>query len=147
MGKIGEIFDTSYEGMDPEEIAQILDGVAYEVKEGTYSKRLTAEEITEKRRQFVDLQMEVNEISAEIKNFTDLKKLELKPIQSEQSMAMQCIKSKSEIVSGKLFGIDNQETQEMEYYDSSGILVDIRPLKREERQRKIFQLDKKQSNE
>lgn len=146
MGKIGEIFDPSYEGMDTETIAQILDGVAYEVKEGNYSKRLTPEELTEKRRLFAELNMEKNDIEAEIKDFTALKKIELKPITEELNMALGCIKTKTEVVSGKLFGIDNQETQEMEYYDETGIMVDVRPLKREEKQRKLFQLEKKKSN-
>lgn len=146
MGQIGDFFDASYQGLEPDEIAQVLDGVAYEVREGNYTKRLTPEELTEKRRLFAELNMEKNDIETEIKDFAARKKIELKPIVEEVAGCLSCIKTKTEVVNGKLFGIDNQDTQEMEYYDTTGVLVDIRPLKREEKQRKLFQLEKKQGN-
>lgn len=145
--KVGQLFDPSFEGMDLKQIQDNLDGIAYDVKEGKYTKRLTPTEVQECEKQYAYLSIEKADVKAELDLISKMKKAEIKDIEGQALAELEKIKSKSDFVDGTLYHVMNEEEKEMEIYDETGVCIEVRPLRREERQKKIFSItDKTASN-
>lgn len=145
--KVGQMFDASFEKMEAQQIYDNLESVAYDVKEGKYTKRLTPAEVQDCEKQYAYLNIEKLEVKAELDAVTKVKKAEIKELDEQALTELGKIKSKTDYVDGTLFFVIDEENQEMEIYDETGICTEVRPLKREEKQRKIFSItDKTASN-
>lgn len=141
--KVGKLFAPQFETMDLEQIQHNLEGIAYDIKEGKYTKRLTAEEIQEAQKQYAYLNIEKADVKAELDLVSKMKKAEMKELDGQALAELEKIKTKSEFVEGKLFHVLNEEEKEMEIYDETGVCIEVRPLKREEKQTKIFSITDK----
>jgi len=122
-----------------EDRAQVLRDSAHSVEEQRYKRYFDAEEITELNKDFV--QKDQNYWRNEVEKKAIIKSLiaELKV----ESQAVQILRAKIrtgyEEVKGDVFLMDDQELQQMGYYDPSGRLIDQRRLKPEERQLRMNQ--------
>lgn len=141
--KVGQLFAPQFEGMELEQIQDNLDGIAYDIKEGKYTKKLTPEEVAGAEKQYAFLSIEKAEVKAEMDLVVKMKKAEIKDLDEQALTELEKIKTKSEYVTGKLYHIVNEEDKEMEIYDETGVCIEVRPLKREERQSKIFSITDK----
>lgn len=145
--KVGQLFDASFESMDLQQIQDNLDGIAYGIKEGKYTKRLSPEEIQEAQKQYAYLNIEKADVKAELDLISKVKKAEIKELDGQALAELEKIKTKSEFVEGKLYHVMNEEDKEMEIYDETGVCIEVRPLRREEKQTKIYSItDKTASN-
>lgn len=147
--KVGDMFDPSYEGLSQEDIKASLDAIAYDVKEGSYTKRLTAEEVQACEKQYAYLSIEAAEATEAMQEKVKSMKAEIKGINEEAIVELEKIKFKTEHVKGILYEVVNEEDKVMEIFDENGICTEVRPLKREERQTKIHSitdLSKRASN-
>lgn len=144
--RVGDLYDPSFEGMEPHSIKSVLGGVAYDIAEDTYTRPLTAEELQDKREIFVDLNIDVAEIQKEIKDFTDSRKVIIKEKSKEMAIVIGDVKTKTTTVTGTIFNIDDQENGLMLTYDATGTCIDVRALKAKEKQTKIFSIKDNSKN-
>ena len=68
--RVGELFTPEFEKMDLNEVQQNLDGIAYDIKEGKYTKRLTPEEVAQCESQYAYLNIEKGSVKAELDQIT-----------------------------------------------------------------------------
>lgn len=141
--KVGQLFAPQFESMSVDEIQANLEGIAYEIKEGKYTKRLTPDEVAQAEKQYAYLNIEKADVKAELDLVTKMKKAEIKGLDGEALAELEKIKTKSEFVEGRLFHVMNEEDKEMEIYDETGVCIEVRPLRREEKQHKIFSITDK----
>ena len=141
--KIGDFFDDSFDGMETNAIKSVLGGIAYDVLDEKYTRQLSDDELTEKRELFADLSIDVAAIQEEIKDFTDLRKIDIKAKSKEMGTIIGDIKTRTTTVTGTTFAIDDQENGLMIIYDEQGKCIDVRALKAKEKQKKIFSITDK----
>lgn len=138
--RIGQYYDPSFEEMDPKEIKDNLEALAYEVVEEDYTKNLTEEELREKKNFLAEVSIKLAALEAEKKEVMDEFKLKMKVPKSEKDEVLDVIKHRSERRYGKLYKIDDQDTGMMYFFEASGQCVNARPLTQNEKQTKIKQL-------
>lgn len=135
--KIGQHYDQALRIMQPTEIKDNLEAVAYGLEEKSYTKFLTEEEILEKKDEYSEIAINLSEIEVRKKEVMDKFKDLVKEPKAKASVVLDSIKFKSEQRHGLLFLIDDQEDGMMYSFDNMGICVEVRPLTREEKQTKL----------
>jgi hypothetical protein len=144
--KIGQHYDQAFKAMQPKEVVDNLEAIAYGLSEQSYTKNLTEEEIIERKDQYSEIGIKLSELASQKKEAMErFKLLEKEPSLTAKAL-LESIKFKSEQNYGKLYLVDDQEEQMMYYFDSMGICVDARPLTKLEKQTKLKTL-KTGSNE
>ena len=135
--KIGQHFDETFRTMQPKDINDNLEGVAYDLLEQSYTKNLTDEELAERKDQYSTIGIKLSEIATKKKEAMERFKAEEKEPTIEAKGLLESIKYKSEQIYGKLFLIDDQEAGMMYSFDVTGVCVDARPLTKTEKQTKL----------
>lgn len=143
--EIGDVYDENLVKEDQIVVRNTLESIASVVTKESYTKLLSDDEITERRKNLADVSIEINDIEEEKKKVMDEFKLRLKkPIEIKKEL-LNAIKHKAEQRNGNLFHIDDQENGFMYIFDEEGVCVDSRPLRPTERQIKIKMLNEKQA--
>jgi hypothetical protein len=115
--------------------AEILRDTCYKVFEGeTYTRRLTEEEIAERKTKLFEGVSKIQTLQDELKVIKKEYSDQLKDLDQEKIVLVQEIRFESERKTGTLYAIDDQEAGIMALYDETGTLVSSRPLKPDERQ-------------
>jgi len=142
--EIGDVYDKELVEKDQIIVRNTLESIASVVTKESYIKKLSDNEITEKRKSLSDVSIDINDIEEEKKEIMDEFKLRLKEPMAEKKQLLNAIKHKAEERTGNLFHIDDQENGFMYIFDEEGICIDSRPLRPTERQTKIKLLNEKQ---
>lgn len=135
--KIGQLYDSAFAGMSPEEVSGNLDAIAWGVTEKPYTRNLSPEELAKKKDAFAEAGLVLADLEAEKKLFMDDFKLREKEPKELQKELMNAIRFKSEQKQGRLYLIDDQEEGIMYFFDKSGTCVEARQLEKSERQTKL----------
>jgi hypothetical protein len=135
--KIGQLYDPAFATMQPQEVQDNLNGIAWGIEERAYTKNLTPEEIVEKKDEYAEIGLILSEIDREKKEAIADFKARAKQPAEEAKMLLDAIKFKSEQKYGKLHLVDDQDKGMMYFFDSKGVCVDARPLDKKERQMKL----------
>lgn len=144
--KIGELYDPTFGKLSPEEIKANLEGLCYEVKEESYTKQLTDADLAERKTDLAEISIEISELEYEKKQINQELRAKIKGPKAQRQELLDVIKHRSEHRKGKLFLVDEPESNMMYYFDTEGVCVHARPIKPSEKQTKIRNL-KQASNE
>nr|WP_315173642.1 hypothetical protein [uncultured Flavobacterium sp.] len=135
--KIGQHYDPAFRIMQPSEIKDNLDAIAYGLVEKSYTKNLTEEEIVERKDEYSEIAISLSEIAEQKKEAMDRFKSLVKEPKIQASMLLESIKFKSEQKHGTLYLVDDQESGMMYSFDELGICVEARQLDKKEKQTKL----------
>lgn len=132
--KIGQHYDPAFKAMQPNEIKDNLDAVAYGLIEKSYTKNLTEEEIVERKDEYSEIAISLSEIAEQKKEANERFKALVKDPKTKAAMLLESIKFKSEQKHGTLYLVDDQEAGMMYSFDHFGICVEARQLDKKEKQ-------------
>lgn len=135
--KIGQHYDEALRSMQPADIKDNLEAIAYGIQEKSYTKNLTEEEIVERKDEYSQIAIRLSEIDTQKKEAMDRFKQLVKEPKTQASMLLESIKFKSEQRHGVLYLVDDQEDGLMYSFDTLGVCVEVRPLLKEEKQTRL----------
>lgn len=135
--KIGQHYDEALRSMQPADIKDNLEAIAYGIQEKSYTKNLTEEEIVEQKDKYSEIAIRLSEIDTQKKEAMDRFKQLVKEPKTQASMLLESIKFKSEQRHGVLYLVDDQEDGLMYSFDTLGVCVEVRPLLKEEKQTRL----------
>jgi thiamine pyrophosphokinase len=121
---------------------QVLADSADSVENTTYYKPLTQEELEVKREQYFDNQIKLSGFTEELNDIKSGYKDKMKPLQTENVVLLQEVKTKQAEITGTLYHLANHDTGFMETYNESAELVSTRRLRPNEKQKNVFQISK-----
>lgn len=128
-----------FQGVSPQERKEYLVHNCYKVVENhNYTRKLTEQELTDAKDTLVDISITMDAEDEKIKSikkeFADRKKenMEIKKDVLSQ------IRFEAVSQTGTVYLIDDQDSGMMGIYNEEGLLVDTRPLQRNERQTSIL---------
>lgn len=121
-----------------------LEAMAYAIEEGKYFKKLSVEEVEQKREIFTENVIQISDLNDKKKELINEIKNEIKPLSIENKSLMEAIRTKQEEVEGKIYLVDDQENGMMHSYDEMGELITSRRLRPNEKQTSIFSISKAQ---
>lgn len=121
---------------------QVLVDSADSVENTTYYKPLTQEELEVKREQYFDNQIKLSGFNEELSDIKAGFKDKMKPLQTENVVLLQEVKTKQAEITGTLYHLANHDTGFMETYNESAELVSTRRLRPNEKQKNVFQISK-----
>lgn len=130
-----------------EDRAQVLEDSCDAVEDVTYSKPFTPEELALKREQLTDASIKIADIEEEKKTVMDGYKERLKPLQTQKEDAIKALRDKSQTVTEKCFKFFDEDTKTVGFYNSEGNLVNSRPAFKQELQKTIFSVMRKNGTE
>lgn len=122
----------------PEQRLRMLHDHADRVEETKYYRDLSEEELIIRKSDYVENSIQLGHKQDELQVIKDRFKAEMAPFKEKNEQLIQSLKTKMELTEGKLFYIADQETGIMEIYTATGELHDVRKLRPEERQARIF---------
>ena len=135
--KIGQHYDEALRSMQPADIKDNLEAIAYGIQEKSYTKNLTEEEIVERKDEYSQIAIRLSEIDTQKKEAMGRFKQLVKEPKTQASMLLESIKFKSEQRHGVLYVVDDQEDGLMYSFDTLGVCVEVRPLLKEEKQTRL----------
>ena len=135
--KIGQHYDEALRSMQPADIKDNLEAIAYGIQEKSYTKNLNEEEIVERKDEYSQIAIRLSEIDTQKKEAMDRFKQLVKEPKTQASMLLESIKFKSEQRHGVLYLVDDQEDGLMYSFDTLGVCVEVRPLLKEEKQTRL----------
>ena len=135
--KIGQHYDEALRSMQPADIKDNLEAIAYGIQEKSYTKNLTEEEIVERKDEYSQIAIRLSEIDTQKKEAMGRFKQLVKEPKTQASMLLESIKFKSEQRHGVLYLVDDQEDGLMYSFDTLGVCVEVRPLLKEEKQTRL----------
>lgn len=135
--KIGQLYDPAFAAMSAQDIKDNLEAIAWGITEKSYTKNLSAEEVTNKKDVYSQVGLALDEIAERKKAFAEEIKAEETEPKAMAKDLLQAIKFKSEQKHGKLFMVDDQEAGIMYLFDNAGVCVEARQLDKNERQTKL----------
>lgn len=130
-----------------EDRAQVLEDSCDAVEDVTYSKPFTPEELALKREQLTDASIKIADIEEEKKQVMDGFKERLKPLQTQKEDAIKALRDKSQTVTEKCYKFFDEDTKTVGFYNSEGNLVNSRPAFKQELQKTIFSVMRKNGTE
>lgn len=117
----------------------VLDSEAFKTEEGLYEKPLTPEELAYAKDQVSQLCITENQIQDELKDVKKTFKSRLDPIAVEKRLHLRNIKHKSQEKSGRLYLLQDFDTEMIHKVDQDGNVIYSRKMLPEERQQWAFQ--------
>lgn len=130
-----------------EDRAQVLEDSCDAVEDVTYSKPFTPEELALKREQLTDASIKIADIEEEKKTVMDGFKERLKPLQTQKEDAIKALRDKSQTVTEKCYKFFDEDTKTVGFYNKEGNLVNSRPAFKQELQKTIFSVMRKNGTE
>lgn len=130
-----------------EDRAQVLEDSCDAVEDVTYSKPFTPEELALKREQLTDASIKIADIEEEKKEVMDGFKERLKPLQTQKEDAIKALRDKSQTVTEKCYKFFDEDTKTVGFYNKEGNLVNSRPAFKQELQKTIFSVMRKNGTE
>lgn len=115
----------------------VLETEATEIKEGKYTKPLTAEELAFYKDQLSERSIQQSEILDELSELKKSFKTRLEPIAADIKKALQAVKFKAIQAEGKLFHLPDYDEQMIHTVDELGNIINSRRMMPEERQFRI----------
>lgn len=126
----------------PEQRLQMLKDNCDVMEERKYYRDLTPEELDVKRETFVDNAIKLSTLNDELQAYKDSYKQQMKPFAAENAALQMQIKTRKENIEGVVFHIADQAAGIMETYDEQGEFVSSRRLRPDEKQTKLFSINK-----
>jgi len=133
---------TILQGVSLKERVQALKDSCVKKEKFTYPKNLSIEQMSLERHGFTQNAISVAIADKQLKEARELYKVSMKPVKQEMKDQMAKIRSGVDEVTGDVFLMDDQESNEMGYYNEKGDLVYCRPLMQDERQLRLLTTDK-----
>lgn len=124
--------------MSPEQRRSVLDDNCDSRKETQYYKKLSPDELDEKRESLTEKLIQVSEWKDDLKDIQDEYKDKIKPVESEMKGLLMEVKTKQALVDGILYEVADHDNGVMETFDQEGEFVSSRRLKPEEKQGKLY---------
>lgn len=121
----------------------VLDSEAFKTEEGKYEKPLTQDELTFFKDQVSELCINENQINDELKDIKKTFKSRLEPIVQAKRNYLRNIKYKSQEKEGRLYLIQDFETEMIHKVDQEGNIIHSRKMLPEERQKWAFSINQK----
>lgn len=139
--KIGDVYSEELAEQTPAMRKNTMEGLAYSIEHGAYTKPLSKEEIAEKKTKLFELSVQLADLAEKKKLLIAELKKEAKEPTEEYAQTRKEIKFRQEEKSGTLYLVDNQDEKMMYLFNEDCVCVDARPLRKEERQQKIRTLN------
>jgi hypothetical protein len=121
----------------------VLDSEAFKTEEGKYEKPLTPEELAFFKDQVSELCINEDQINDELKDVKKTFKARLEPIVQEKRNYLRNIRFKSQEREGRLYLIQDFETEMIHKVDQDGNIIHSRKMLPEERQKWAFAINQK----
>lgn len=115
-----------FQDLEPAAREEMLDAQADEVTEENFLQPYNNEEMRQQRKQYVDLSLEMKQITNEEDEMKQLFKERKAPVKKCLDNVLSNIKQGGEYVKGKLYKIIDQEKRAVGFYNSKGELVSQR---------------------
>ncbi|WP_438423226.1 hypothetical protein [Aquimarina macrocephali] len=131
------MYDPSFSKYDKDTITDTLESVCYDVVEESYTKQLSETELTDKKTELAEVSIELSKLDKEKKELNDQIKSKIDPKKKTHGELLEAIHHRSQDTYGKLYLVDDQDTNTMYYFDENGVCVKSRAMHREERQIKL----------
>lgn len=138
--KINHLYDPAFLNQSSEVIKDTMEAICYDVVEEGYTRQLSDRELADKKTKLAEVSIELSKLEKEKKELTNLIKAKVDPHKKEHGELLEAIHHRSEDTQGKLYLVDDQDTNTMYYFDEAGICVKSRAMLREERQIKLKSL-------
>lgn len=128
--------------LEPKQRLQLLKDNCDSQEETTYYKDLSSEDLDIKREQLSDNLIRLSEHE----DVLDVAKAEYKskstPLKQANKLLLEEVKTRKQQITGMLYNIADQENSVMETYDENGEFVSSRRLRPNEKQQRLFPLNK-----
>ena len=127
-----------FKGLSPEELKDNLESLCVSSQESIIRRELSHEERTMFQQELAKSSID---LAIKNENFDQIKqdhKTETQPIKLDISEFIKNLRTNSIEEEGMIYDIANQESGNMESYDTKGNLIQMRPLLPEERQRSLI---------
>lgn len=118
---------------------QVLDSEAFKTEDGKYEKPLTPDELSYAKDQVSELSISYDQIEDELKDVKKAFKARMEPVKIERKLHLRNIKHKSQEKQGKLYLIQDWDTNMIHKVDQDGNVIHSRKMLPEERQQWAFQ--------
>lgn len=105
-----------------------------------YTKQLSNDEVEKLRDQLVENSVQLRDVRADKKAANKEYNDQIKQLEEENDEVTGKLKSRSVFVNEACYKFLDEETREVGYYNSEGLLVYCRPARPEELQKTIFKL-------
>lgn len=109
-----------------------------------YMRRLSHEELLEKKDELSDTDIKINDIEIEKKAATARFKIELDPLKGQRKEILKVLKEKGEYVKEETcYKFIFEDEKMVAFYNGEGDLIDYRPMSGEEAQASLFRANRK----
>ncbi len=109
-----------------------------------YVRRLSHDELRERKDELSDTDIKINDIEEEKKAATEKFKLELKPLKEQRRELLKALKEKGEYVKEEAcYKFIYEDEKMVAFYNGEGDLIDFRPMTGEEAQASLFRANRK----
>ena len=122
---------------------RLLSDNADEVKDGSYLKRLTSDELAAAKESLAEHDILIDEFEREKKEFMDALKERMSPVVQARKIYLDKVRDKTERVRGNLYKIIDHETRMVGFYDKDGNLIEARPMLASEAQTTIYSINRR----
>lgn len=119
---------------------QFLKDNCEKIEQKGYMKRFSPEEIDVMKSELTEISIEINDIETAKKNANKGFKDQLDPLVEQKVELVQNLKKKAVFKEEDCFKFSDFSTKEIGYYNSDGLLVDVRPMRPEEHQPNLFKI-------
>lgn len=113
------------------------------VEDKGYMKRLTPDEIQERKERLSETAISINDIEIEKKEAMKTFKQELGPLFTSRNALLKDIKEKAVYKKEPCYKFVDVDEKTVGYYNGEGDLIDSRPAQQDELQGTIFQISRK----
>ena len=131
----------------PDHRLQLLKDNCDKTEETKYYKDLSPEELDIKRESLTSKMIQLSDWEDDLAEIKDGFKEKMDPVKRESKELLYQVKTRKELIEGTLYHIADHEQSVMETYDENGDFVSSRRLRPEEKQPKLFQIQKAQNDE
>lgn len=128
--------------MDSKQRLQLLKDNCDSQEETTYYKELTQDDLDVKRETLSDNLVKLSEWEDELSEVKKEHKVKSDPLKTNNKVLLSEIKTRKQEVTGVLYHIADHENGIMETYDEQGEFVSSRRLRPDEKQQRLFPLNK-----
>lgn len=129
-----------YSDLEQNDRIEKMDVIAFKTAMEDYDAPLTKDELDEVKNRITDKSIEMARLNAEKKEFMDKWNEKAKPVKSDLAVAVEEARAGVRREHGKVWYIDDQVAGTMSRVVEDGVVLDTRPLRRDERQAKMFDL-------